>query len=109
MTQREYDVQMIAINYEQKEMHEKYDAMQQELAGKVAEIDKQIFDLRKQIVDINLEKRRIAQERFRLDMEFKNRKHQWAVDHPKSSMEPEKAAAETFGHVVMEDNDNVAS
>ena len=108
MTQSEFDAEMIEIRRQQNEMHREYDAKQQELADQVRDIDLQILELKKKIVCINREKNRVAAERFRLDMEFKQRKGEFVVDHPKSSMEPEKAAAETFGHVVMDEDANVA-
>lgn len=98
MTQREFDAEMIEIRRQQNEMHKEYDAKQQELNDQVRDIDLQILDLKKQIVCINREKNRLAAERFRLDMDFKQRKGQFVVDHPKETMEPEPEAP--MGHAI---------
>lgn len=92
MTQLEFDQIMHQISSEQSQMHREKDAEQQAIRDKIADINKQILDLKKITIDLQGESHRIAQERFRLDQEFKQRRHEFVVDHPKSSMEPETPA-----------------
>lgn len=101
MTQSEYDKKMHDLRVEQHQQHINFDRQQQDLNDQVAYLEKQIFDIRKQIIDLNNLKHRVAQDRFRMDADFRARKAELAYLNPKSSMEPEH----DLGHTIQDDGE----
>ena len=107
MTQQEYDALMSVVNGEQATMNNEYENKINVINTECNELENEILQLRIRINNLHQQKRDLGNERFQKNKEFTLRKKEIGRQyHP--FYEAAKQAAETFGHVVMEEDANVA-
>lgn len=108
MTQQEYDALMTVVNGEQAAMNTEYENKINVVNTELNNLENEILQLKIRINNLHQQKREIGNERLQKNKEFTLRKKEIGRQyHPYYMAQQE--AAQTFGHVVMEDNDNVAS
>lgn len=107
MTQQEYDQLMSVVNGEQAEMNNEYENKINVINTECNTLENEILELKIRINNLRQQKRDLGNERFQKQKEFTLRKKEIGRQyHP--FYEAEKAAAQTFGHVVMDEDANVA-
>lgn len=88
MTQIEFDAAMKQFNYDQMIENQNYNDQKESIDTEINGYKLQIEELRTKILQLHIKKLAVQGEQKKMNQQWHEKKHQFCVDHPKSSMEP---------------------
>lgn len=101
MKQIEFDAAMQQMNYDQCVANQKYNADKEVIDAEINEIRLKILEQRSRIQELHIKKMALQAEQKRMNQERHAQKHQFVIDHPRTSMEDYMPSAQ--GHAVQEE------
>lgn len=101
MKQIEFDAAMQQMNYDQMVANQQYNADKEELDKEINDRKLSILQLRSEIQALHIRKLALQSEQKKMNQERHAQKHQFVIDHPRTSMEDYMPSAQ--GHAIQEE------
>lgn len=101
MKQIEFDAVMQQMHYEQRIANEKYNAQKETMDAEINDLRLQILSIRSRIQEVHIKKMNLQAEQKRMNLQMHERKHEFIVANPRTSMEDYLAAPQ--GHAIQEE------